>query len=205
MSENETKVEDARCQFPLRRAIDEVLDDLIAAGADKVSLLQGHDVSRSQIKNVVNVAAGTRSRNVVGNFIRYQMGRKVEPWLRRPKEGQEPRARGGQPGSGQLQPPKERKVFGREVIADLEGEAGQQGRIDKAVDKVCARVQAELTKDGWTVDQEKLRQEARVRLTTLYLGYLNRTFAYCKGAESDLGQEVWNDVKTIAGLREDQE
>jgi hypothetical protein len=81
-------VQDAVCQFALRGAIDDALDKLIIAGADKVMLLKDNrsrtgrlSLSRSQIKNVVNVAGGTRSPEAVSNFIRYQMGRQGgAPW-----------------------------------------------------------------------------------------------------------------------------
>lgn len=200
MSERETmaahpteklRVDDLRVQLPLRREIDWALDTLIRAGAGKVALLYNNRdnkkklaLSRSQLRNVVNVAVNTESPEVVTNFIRYQMGR---------KEGDGWRFREG-----------DRMAFGREVIADLEGRPGESGVvapgvIDEAVRAVCDRVESALAPNR-SVDRTELERCTRSRLIELYLGYLNRTYAYCEAMDQqDPG--CWQDVQRVAGKR----
>ncbi|OGS03123.1 MAG: hypothetical protein A3G41_05495 [Elusimicrobia bacterium RIFCSPLOWO2_12_FULL_59_9] len=177
-------VQGAVCQFALRGAIDDALDDLIIAGADKVTLLKDNrsrtgrlSLSRSQIKNVVNVAGGTRSPEAVSNFIRYQMGRQGGlPWRH---------------------PTVNRQVFGREVIADIECEKGGTSTIETATRTVCEKVKAQLQDRNYTTDVTELEREARAQLTALYLGYLNRTYAYCEAMDKD-NKNCWDDVARIA-------
>src|SRR5579871_2386030 len=83
-SKPRVSIRSPEAQFAIGPAIDGVLDDLIQTGADIVSLLEYNrnkrgeiDLTRSQANNMVTVAARTRSREVVTNFIRYQMGRET--------------------------------------------------------------------------------------------------------------------------------
>jgi hypothetical protein len=189
-------VEDAVCQFALRRAIDDVLDDVIVAGADKVTLLEHNRnrksnklaMSRSQIKNVVNEATSKRSRQAVTNFIRYQMGRQGgDAWRHEHRTGN-------------------RKAFGREVIADIESEEGEASTIDVATRKVCEAVKQKLQRRNMTTDEAELKRETRAQLTALYLGYLNRTYAYCEEMDDPKkldDQVCWNDVKRITKRKEE--
>jgi hypothetical protein len=187
MSQSETpevrrvSVQDAECQFPLRKAMDDVLDELIEAGADKVTLLQESDLTRSQLRNVVNVAAGTRSREAVTNFVRYQMGR--------------------QGGRAWLHSAPGRKAFGREVISDIESEAERTSAVDAATRKVCGAVQEQLRQRNLATDEKELEREVRAQVTALYLGYLNRTFAYCE-AMRKTDATCWEDVARVAGREE---
>jgi hypothetical protein len=179
----EVPVQSPECQLLLRRAIDDLLDDLIIAGADKVTLLKVNRpgekpaLSRSQVRNVVNESIGTRSREAITNFIRYQMGR--------------------QGGAPWRQAAADRNAFGREVIADIEGEAGRVGVIDKATQAVCEKVIGQLQQLNLTIDAGDLQREVRAQLIRLYLGYLNRTYAYCEGM-GDKDTQCWEDVKRIA-------
>jgi len=182
-------VDEAVCQFALRRAIDDVLDDLIIAGADKVTLLKNNRrgnklaLSRSQVKNVVNEAAGTRSREAVTNFIRYQMGRQGGDAWRAAAQG--------------------RKAFGREVIADIESEGDKACTIDNATHKICEKVKAQLQQRQLTTDETELQREARAQLIALYLGYLNRTYAYCEAMDDKPdGKVCWDDIERIAKRKE---
>lgn len=177
-------VQDAVCQFALRRAIDDVLDDLIVAGADKVVLLKNNRryeklaLSRSQIKNVVNEAADKRSRQAVTNFIRYQMGRQGGEAWRNAAAG--------------------RRAFGLEVIADIESGESHASRIDVAALSVCAKVIEDLRRRNRTTDEAELKREAQAQLTALYLGYLNRTYAYCEALDKENDKTCWVDVERIA-------
>ena len=181
------------CQLALLRAVDDVLDELIVAGAGKVALLRNNRqkrsnklaLSRSQLKNVVNEATGTRSQRAVTNFIRYQMGRKDGEAWRHPERG---------------------RAFGRELIADIEGDEGQGGVIGEAARKVCDAVGRLLLERGLKTDDAELEREARAQLTARYLGYLNRTYAYCEKMEDVEGagerSTCWDDVGRIAGRGE---
>jgi hypothetical protein len=183
------RVGDPLCQFALRRATDDVLDDLIIAGADKVSLLQDNrskgsllQLSRSQIKNVVAVASETRSREAVTNFVRYQMGRQDGKAWRDKAQGHE--------------------AFGHEIIGDIEGKEGHKAAIDDATQKVRESVKKQLEQLGKTInDEAELEREARAQLIRLYLGYLNRTYAYCHEMDEPKDRACWEDVKRIAKRR----
>ncbi len=192
-SSGETKlqnvdVQGTAVQLALRRAIDDVLDDLIIAGADKVALLRDNRrknklaLSRSQIRNVVNEATGKRSREAITNFIRYQMGRKEgDAWRYIPSDV------------------LNRKAFGREIIADIEGEGDELGLIDAAANRVCEKVNAELLCRNFATDASELKREAQAQLIALYLGYLNRTYAYCEEMDDKAeGKVCWDDIKRIA-------
>lgn len=182
----EVRIDSIECQLALRRAIDDVLDDLIIAGADKVSLLENNRnkqgemaLSRSQVRNVVNEAVGKRSREAIINFIRYQMGRKD--------------------GDAWRNSAANRKPFGRELIADLEGTEEKKGAIDEAVHKVCESVKQRLERSNLITSFDELQREARAQLIRLYLGYLNRTYAYCEAMdEKGKQKQCWRDVGTIA-------
>src|SRR5579884_1080114 len=66
---------DMATTLALREAIDRQTDDLIRAAARQVGKLRDSPMEKSQIRNLVNVAAGTISIEAVTNFIRYQIGR----------------------------------------------------------------------------------------------------------------------------------
>lgn len=68
MSEMETALK-------VRELVGKQIDELIRAASRKVKLLEGSDMERSQVRNLVNLAAASRSVEEVTNFIRYQIGR----------------------------------------------------------------------------------------------------------------------------------
>jgi hypothetical protein len=88
-------------------------------------------------------------------------------------------------------------VFGREVIADIECEEGGTSTIETATKIVCEKVKAQLQDRNYTTDVTELEREARAQLTALYLGYLNRTYAYCEAMDKD-NRNCWDDVARIA-------
>ncbi|HWW75417.1 MAG TPA: hypothetical protein VNZ44_08475 [Pyrinomonadaceae bacterium] len=95
-----------------RKAVSEQVDELIRAAGRNVAKLRGADEMReSQIRNLVNLAAASRSVEEVTNFIRYQIGRdtKGKTWAH---EG-----------------------FGKAVIADIE-----TGQVRKSLEAVVAQV-----------------------------------------------------------------
>jgi hypothetical protein len=61
----------------VRKAVEGQVDGLILAGSRNVAKLQGSEMRESQIRNLVNVAAASKSVEEVTNFIRYQIGRDV--------------------------------------------------------------------------------------------------------------------------------
>jgi hypothetical protein len=98
-----------RTTLKARRAIEGQLDELIRAASRNVMRLNGSQMEKSQIRNLVNVAAASKSIEEVTNFIRYQIGRDIRgsAWAH---EG-----------------------FGKAVIADIE--TGQVRESLKAVFK----------------------------------------------------------------------
>lgn len=95
-----------------RKAVSGQIDDLIRAASRNVTKLQGaEEMKESQIRNLVNLAAASRSVEEVTNFIRYQIGRdtKGKTW-----------AHNG---------------FGKAVIADIES-----GQVRKSLEAVVAEV-----------------------------------------------------------------
>src|SRR2546421_12934937 len=94
-----------------RKAVSEHIDELIRAASRNVAKLQGAAGMReSQIRNLVNLAATSRSVEEETNFIRYQIGRdtKGKTW-----------AHNG---------------FGKAGIADIE-----TGQVRKALEAVVGR------------------------------------------------------------------
>jgi hypothetical protein len=177
----EVSLHSIECQLALRKAMDDVRDDLIIAGAKKVVLLENNRneknkklaLSRSQVRNVVNEAAQTRSSEAVTNFIRYQMGRQGGgAWRYQANDG---------------------LAFGEKLIADIE-----KGMIEANVAKVCASVEQDLRRYGLITDLDELKREARARAIRMYLAYFNRTFAYCESMDDKHDRRCWRDVESIA-------
>ncbi len=59
----------------LQAAVQQHMDPLVRRANADAALLQGANMDKSQIRNVLNVAEESRSLAVVTNFIRYQLGR----------------------------------------------------------------------------------------------------------------------------------
>ncbi|HJQ31673.1 MAG TPA: hypothetical protein VJ866_05835 [Pyrinomonadaceae bacterium] len=104
MSEMETALK-------VRELVGRQIDELIRAASRKMELLEGSEMERSQVRNLVNLAAASKSVEEVTNFIRYQIGRdtKGKTW--------------GYNG------------FGKAVIADIE-----TGQVRKALVAVFEKV-----------------------------------------------------------------
>ena len=95
-----------------RKAVSEQIDELIRAASRNVAKLQGAEEMReSQIRNLVNLAATSRSVEEVTNFIRYQIGpdTKGKTWSH--------------------------NGFGKAVIDDI-----KTGQVRKALDVVVKKV-----------------------------------------------------------------
>jgi len=183
IKQRRVSVQSSECQLSMRRAIDDILDDLIVAGTDKITLLRNNRrgnklaLSRSQVRNVVNESAGKRSREAITNFIRYQMGRLGgEAWRFAASD---------------------HKPFGREVITDIEVVEGKIGIVDEATKKVCEAIIQQLQRLDLITDEVDLQREVRAQIIRLYLGYLNRTYAYCE-AMDEKDNQCWDDVERIA-------
>lgn len=104
---------DMRTTLAERKAVSDQLDELIRAASRNVAKLQGaeEEMRESQIRNLVNLAASSRSVEEVTNFIRYQIGRDVRG-----------RAWG-------------HNGFGKAVIEDIES-----GQVRKALEAVVREV-----------------------------------------------------------------
>jgi len=124
---------------------------VVRAAGNTIGLLapdRKSGMQKSQLDNVVAVAAEAQCVDVITNFIRYQIGR-LSPW----------RYRG----------------FGLQVIKDIEEE---QGPVVQAAKRVAAAVADRLREAEYEADEKELCQEAHLELTRLYLGYLTRCFVY---------------------------
>lgn len=65
----------ANLDLALQAAVQRHMDPLVRHANADAALLQGAEMDKSQIRNVLNVADERRSIAVVTNFIRYQLGR----------------------------------------------------------------------------------------------------------------------------------
>jgi len=124
-------------------------------------------LQKSQITNVVAVAAEAPCVEVITNFLRYQIGRS------RPKETWQYRG------------------FGLQVIKDIEDE---EGPVTQAARRVAKVVAERLRKAEHEADEKELCRDAYLELTRLYLGYLSRCFVY--GYETG-GWEDFHKVKEV--------
>jgi hypothetical protein len=62
-------------ELALHAAMRHCMDDIVKNANADAALLEGSDMDKNQIRNVLNVAEESRSLAVVTNFIRYQLGR----------------------------------------------------------------------------------------------------------------------------------
>ena len=166
-----------RRELLLEQAINKRLDELVRlATAAVLTLLRMHEhkLEESQLRNLAAVASGTRSIEVIVNFIRYQIARAPKNWGTRADE------------------------FGHTVIGQL------YKRIAELATEVAREVERGLRPPepagGETAapsqpSDAELRAEAYITLARQYIGYLNRTFYfYNKSSKnSDIKPE---DIKT---------
>ena len=154
-------------ELALNRAIDDQLDGIVRGAGSLAILLKGSDMGKSQLRNALNASLQTGSVEVVNNFIRYQISRE-KGW----------RENG----------------FGEQVIAALgHGQVVHKGAMSAA--KSATEHLEHAVKEGRLAQDELpsveyLAQVAYVRLTRLFLGYLNRW--YLVGKEGH-----WQDVASI--------
>lgn len=109
-----------------------------------------HDMEENQIRNVLNVAANTKSVEVIKAFIQYQIGRSKEKrWAFKP-EG-------------------EQCCFGDALIDELEKLWSEK---NITVESIASELEVG--------DDPQRKREIWWRLARLYLGYLNWYFTYQK-------------------------
>lgn len=70
-----TEYSEQQQQLIIQREIREVEDDLVVAIQEALDEAKYGDLEESQFRNLVRVADTTDSKEVVKNFLRYQMGR----------------------------------------------------------------------------------------------------------------------------------
>lgn len=159
-------------EIALSREIDRQLDAIVQVAGGLAAQLKGSSMRENQLRNVLDVALHTESIEVVGNYIRYQIGR------------------GGSWKSGN---------FGENVIAAL-GDDGQVHRVaKKAADeahKALTQAQKKLGTEALP-DPADLTKEARVHLTRLFLGYLNRWFLYADR------EKAWDKIGPLVKMEEE--
>ena len=143
-------------ELSLQEAIQQQLDELVRLSTQTVvSHINLDRMEKSQLRNVVNVAATAESVEVVTNFIRYQIGRnEKQAW-------------------------RGRTDFGHEVIKTIDGP------VKMLADNAVGIMQEHLKQKGISEeDLKKLESQkkklAHQQLTEFYLGYLNRCFYYAK-------------------------
>ena len=137
-------------ELALQTAMQSCMDDIVHAANVDAALLDGSEMEKNQIRNVLNVAEESRSLAVVANFIRYQMGRSQTGLAWRHVRGE--------------------KVFGLRIIEQIES---PQGVVAQQTEAALAHARKRVG----DVPQEAA-QSLRYDLARYYLGYLNRAFYY---------------------------
>jgi hypothetical protein len=155
-----------RRELLLDQAMNNRLDALVCQANLTAAKLQHHArMEKNQLRNLLNVAVQSRSVEVVINFIRYQIARNESAWGKGPED------------------------FGHQVIEDIR--SAVKGFAATTVTEVQAHLAA--AEQLGQAEAEALHQAAYVRLTQLYLGYLNRAFYYGKETgEFDKLKEIAN-------------
>jgi hypothetical protein len=137
------------------------MDAVVRAANAAAALLEGSNMEKNQIRNVLNVAKETRNVAVVTNFIRYQIGRS--------RTGQEWQHQG----------------FGLRVADDIEREGWV---VDQATRDVVSYARDLITQRGGQANEVELEQKARQQLMRYYLGFLNRAFYF--GVQTNEWEEL---------------
>jgi len=138
-------------ELALQEAVGRQMDAIVRAANGAAVLLEGSNMEKNQIRNVLNVAEERPGVAVVTNFIRYQIGRS--------RTGQEWQHQG----------------FGLRVIDDIER---QDWVVDQATRETVAHARRLIEQRGGQVDEAELERKAREQLMRYYLGYLHRAFYY---------------------------
>lgn len=155
-------------EIALSRAIDGQLDKIVQDAGTLARQLQGSGMRENQLRNALNVALHTNSMEVVGNYIRYQIGRGRD-W--------------------------QNNDFGENVITAL----GHRGSVHQAATAAASEAREQLQEAQKTgklgedplPDQAELVEEAQLKLSRLFLGYLNRWFLYADR------QKAWDKIEPL--------
>jgi hypothetical protein len=158
-------------EIALSREIDRQLDTIVQVAGSLAAQLKGSSMRENQLRNVLDVSLHTESIEVVGNYIRYQIGR------------------GGSWKSSN---------FGENVIAAL----GDGGPVQGAARKVAYETHktlrgAKTLGEAELPEPADLEREARVLLTRLFLGYLNRWFLYADR------EKTWDKIGPMVKIEEE--
>lgn len=142
-------------EIALSRAIDGQLNEIVQVAGKLAAQLQNSGMRENQLRNVLDVALHTESIEVVGNYIRYQIGRG-----------------GGWKTSN----------FGENLIAALDSGGPVYVSAKDAASAVIeemekAKKQGKLGEESLP-DQATLIKKAHIKLVRLFLGYLNRWYLY---------------------------
>jgi hypothetical protein len=138
-------------ELALQEAVRRQMDTIVRAANAAAYLLEGSNMEKNQIRNVLNVAEERAGVAVVTNFIRYQIGRS--------RTGQEWQHQG----------------FGLRVVDDIEREGWV---VDQATQDAVAYAQRLIDQRGGEADAAELERKAREQLMRYYLGYLHRAFYF---------------------------
>ena len=138
----------------LEDSIRRQMDSIIQGAAETVRLLKPKSKSKMQKNQIRNVLNVAEESRSVEVVTNY-----IRYQIGRSPKGQQWRYKG----------------FGIQVINDIE-----KGVVEKAANQACADTTVEL---GEGVDQASLFREIYPRITSYYLGYLNRAFYFCTEME----------------------
>ena len=154
-------------EIALSRAIDGQLNDIVRATGALAIRLKDTQMGKSQLRNVLNAAMQTRSIEVVNNFIHYQISRE-KGWRS--------------------------NDFGEKLISALSSggtvHVAAMAAAREASDYLKNAVPAQKLSEEEIPSTEMLAQDAYVRLSRLFLGYLNRWFQFGQGSN-------WDRIKSI--------
>ena len=138
-------------ELALQEAVRRQIDAIVRAANAAACLLEGSNMEKSQIRNVLSVAEERCGVAVVTNFVRYQIGRS--------RTGQEWQHQG----------------FGLRVVDDLERE---DWVVDRATREAVACARDLIAQRKGEADEAELERKAREQLVRYYLGYLHRAFYF---------------------------
>jgi hypothetical protein len=138
-------------ELALHEAVGRQMDTIVRAANAAAALLEGSNMEKNQIRNVLNVAEETNSVAIVTNFIRYQIGRS--------RTGQEWQHQG----------------FGLRVADDIEREGWV---VHQATQDAVSYAQDLIAQRGEQADEAELTRKARQKLMRYYLGFLNWAFYF---------------------------
>ena len=138
-------------ELALQKAVRRQMDTVVRAANAAAGRLEGSNMEKNQIRNVLNVAEERSGTAVVTNFIRYQIGRS--------RTGQE----------------WQHQEFGLRVIDDIEREGWV---VDQATRDAVTYAQDLISQRGEQADETELERKAREQLVRYYLGFLHRAFYF---------------------------